>query len=74
MRPLRLLQRLPVPAQRSSLSLRGQTRNARIVNARFFQSRVEPRVVDKYREKLEQKIKRLGSDLVRVWQSTKTSC
>ncbi|TGZ76757.1 ATP11-domain-containing protein [Ascodesmis nigricans] len=55
MRPLLLqLQHRLAPVVRT------HTRNARIVNARFFQSRVEPRVVDKYREKLEKKIKTEG--------------
>lgn len=48
--------------QRTVSLVQTQTRNARIVNARFFQSRVEPRIVDKYKEKLEKKIKRCGVD------------
>ncbi|KAF8534025.1 ATP11 protein-domain-containing protein, partial [Trichophaea hybrida] len=42
------------------LAPRCQRRNAQVVNARFFQSRVEPRVVEKYREKLEKKLKSEG--------------
>jgi hypothetical protein len=38
--------------------LRDQRRNAQVADLRFFQTRVEPRVVDKYREKLEKKLKR----------------
>ncbi|KAF8252796.1 ATP11-domain-containing protein [Wilcoxina mikolae CBS 423.85] len=42
------------------LAPRCQRRNAQVVNARFFQTRVEPRVVEKYREKLEKKLKSEG--------------
>ncbi|KAI5795118.1 ATP11 protein-domain-containing protein [Geopyxis carbonaria] len=41
-----------------------QSRGAQVVNARFFQSRVEPRVIDKYREKLEKKLKSEGVESI----------
>ncbi|CCX31444.1 ATP11 protein-domain-containing protein [Pyronema domesticum] len=39
---------------------RCQRRNAQVVNARFFQTRVDPRVTEKYRQKLEEKLKSEG--------------
>jgi len=50
----------PFTLRRAAVTIsRTPRRNARVVNAfsRFFQTRVEPRVVAKYREKLELKQK-----------------
>lgn len=38
-----------------------QRRSAQVVNARFFQTAVDPRIVAKYKAKLDEKLKRFDT-------------